>query len=615
MADKSFEIAVQLTAIDNMTAAIRKSLGTNGSALQTFASRANAVSQKASQIGKQTAIAGLALAAPLVLATKAAIEFEGAMADVAKVANLDKGSAQFKNVSSEALKLSTYLGTNSTDVAKLYSNLIAGGTTVNQLKQVATIAGEAAVAFDITQEAAGEAFATMRNSMGLTIQDAKKAFDATNAISNKFGGKASSLLEFMTGGGASVARTLKTNAPEMEAFGRALTMSGVSGAEAGTVMNRFRVGLYKNAEAMAIFNKAGGGSNGMVAIFEQAAKSGDPFKWFQKHKFGEYSSQMSLLAGNSGKLGEMLKFVRKEQNFLGSSTAEFNSRMDTTGMKLEKAKISFQNAAIKAGTALLPVLTKLINTVTPIIEKISAWISKNPELTATILKITAAIAGLLLAVSGISYAIAGIAKIASVVSTVTTFLMANPIILIIAAIAAAAYLIYRNWDKIKAFFINLWTGIKAMFWKVVAWIKEWGILFLGPIGFIIKYWDNILNFFKALPSKMKVFGINMIKGLWEGIKSVIMLPLNLINSLGKVLGFKVGGSIGVGSTPVVKKAGGAINPRAGAGGLMSYSPTVTIQGGSPTAKEDFKKILQDHSQDMFRIMKEQERKNGRAVLQ
>lgn len=636
-ADSKLEIAIQLTAIDNMTAQIRKSLNGNGSALQNFSTKANAISAKAAQIGRTTGLMGAALAAPIIYATKAAIDFEGAMADVAKVANVDKQSSTFKTLGSDALKLSGYLATNANDVAKLYSNLIAGGTSVSQLKQVATIAGEAAVAFEISQEAAGESFSAMKNAMGLTIAETKKAFDATNAISNSFGGKASDLLTFMSGGGASVARTLKATAPEMQAFGRAMTMSGVSAEEAGTVMNRFRVGLYNNAEAMKIFNSSGGGSTGMLAIFQKAKDSGDPFKWFQDRKFGQYASQLSLLAGNGDKLGKMLKFVSKEQNYLNSSNQEFNSRMDTAGKRLEKAKIGFQNVAIKAGTALLPVLTKLLNTVTPFIEKISNWITKNPELTSTILKITAGLSALLLTVSGMSFGISGLFKVIAFGASVMPLFAGgiggvtaawkvldmatktNVIVLAISLIAAGAFLIWKNWDKIKAFFISLWAGIKAIFWKVIAWIKEWGILFLGPIGFIIKYWGNIVGFFKGFGNKMFNAGKNIIKSLWEGMKTLAMKPIELIKSIfsgiGKLFGFGGGGSSSGQSIKPLQMggAGKTINPRSG-GSSMAYSPNVTIQGGSPTAKEDFKKILQDHSQDMFKIMKEQERKNGRAVL-
>lgn len=649
MSDGKLEIAVHLTAIDKMTAVIKRATSAATKGLGDFSKRANAIADSAAKVGKTTAIMGAAIAVPLVYATKKAIEFESAMADVAKVGNLDKTSQSFKNLSNQALDLSKYLATNSTDVGKLYSSLLAGGTAKNELNKVAKIAGEAAVAFDITQEAAGEAFSVMKNAMNLSVDETKKAFDATNAITNKFGGKAAQILDFMSQGGASVARTLKAAAPEMEAFGRALMQSGVSASESGTVMQRFRIGLYQNAEAMKIFNTAGGGAGGMAKVFETAQKSGDAFKWFQSHKFGQYASQMALLAGNGKQLGEMLKFVGKQSNYTNSATKEFNSRMDTTEMRMKKAKVAFDNAAISAGSALLPVLTQLLQTITPMIEKVSKWIKANPELTATIMKVAAGGAALLLAVSGVSFAISGVMKLASGIATVTKFLIANPIVLILVAIATAAYLIYKNWDAIKAFFIRLWAGVKAIFWKVVAWIKEWGVLFLGPIGFIIKYWDKITNFFKTVPAKMFDAGRNIVKSLWEGMKAFASKPVEAIKGIVKKIrdflpfspakegplrdihrvrlietiaaSMKPGPMVRsmrlataatmLAVSPMASKA--SMKPGGGGrGGGVNYSPTIHLNGGSPTVKEDLKKILSEHSREIYKIVQREEKNQSRT---
>ena len=90
----------------------------------------------------------------------------------------------------------------------------------------------------------------------------------------------------------------------------------------------------------------------------------------------------------------------------------------------------------------------------------------------------------------------------------------NPIGLAITAIAVAAYLIYKNWTPIKAFFINLWNGIKTAFNAGVSFIK--GIFqsidqtfadnpilnflmpFIGIPRMIIANWEPIKAFFGGL---------------------------------------------------------------------------------------------------------------------
>lgn len=87
-----------------------------------------------------------------------------------------------------------------------------------------------------------------------------------------------------------------------------------------------------------------------------------------------------------------------------------------------------------------------------------------------------------------------------------TFLAANPIILAITAIilviAGLAFLIYKNWDTLKAFFTNLWNTVKKAFESFTNWVA--GVF--GPIiDGIVKAWQGIVNFFTAL---------------WEGVKGV-----------------------------------------------------------------------------------------------
>jgi hypothetical protein len=150
----------------------------------------------------------------------------------------------------------------------------------------------------------------------------------------------------------------------------------------------------------------------------------------------------------------------------------------------------------------------------------------------------------------------------------------GPILLIIAAIAilaAAAYLIYRNWKTI-------WSGMKDAVKAVWDWIKQnWpllvGILF-GPIGIaaalIWKYWkyildglkvvwnwirtawgdvyhfvadpivkavDAVVNFFTGLPGK--IAGIT--KGMWNGIANAFVDAINFIVRIWNDLHFKAPG--------------------------------------------------------------------------
>lgn len=53
--------------------------------------------------------------------------------------------------------------------------------------------------------------------------------------------------------------------------------------------------------------------------------------------------------------------------------------------------------------------------------------------------------------------------VAGALKTIITLLIANPIGAIVMAIAGAAFLIYKYWEPIKGFFVDLWSGIKSAF--------------------------------------------------------------------------------------------------------------------------------------------------------
>lgn len=120
-------------------------------------------------------------------------------------------------------------------------------------------------------------------------------------------------------------------------------------------------------------------------------------------------------------------------------------------------------------------------------------------------------------------------------SSAASFLMTNPIILIVAAIAAAAFLIYKYWAPIKEFFIKLWNGILNN--KYVQMALAVFMPIIGIPIIIIKHWDRIKSFFSdlwdavkrifmvwvnwtfGLPVKMFKVGVAFIENIWKGIKT------------------------------------------------------------------------------------------------
>ncbi|MNJ52360.1 hypothetical protein D3C77_476910 [compost metagenome] len=85
------------------------------------------------------------------------------------------------------------------------------------------------------------------------------------------------------------------------------------------------------------------------------------------------------------------------------------------------------------------------------------------------------------------------------------------------AIAGAAFLIYKYWEPIKAFFLGLWAQVQAGFSSGLT-----GILGLitnfSPIGLFYSAFAAVMNYFNVeLPTQFTGFGGMLIDGLVSGI--------------------------------------------------------------------------------------------------
>lgn len=706
---KGIEVALYLTAYDKASRVINSFCRAGEAKLGSFSKKTGEIGDAAFKSGKEFGLMGLAIAGPLVYATKKAIDFEDKMADVAKVMNVAVGSSEFNRFGEDAKKLAVFLGESAENAAGLMASLAQGGVAKNDIKEVSKIAGQMGVAFGMSADMAGEKFIKMQNALGTSIKQTSQVADSINFLADSTAAAADQIVTYMASGGSSVASTMRVSGQASAAFGSALISIGKSGEESATIMEKFQKGIMETPGLMKLFKEEGEGVNGMLAVLEKGSQmTGEKqFKYFSQ--FGQYGTSIAQMAQNFEFTAKTVKSVANATQYANSVQKEFNNRAQTTKFKLDAAKAAFNNAAIGAGNAFLPVLTKLITQLTPLINNLTKWIQKNPQLTATIVKIVAGLAAMMFLTSGVSYAFGGAMKsvslftdglkflfniqgnvsngifamrygflvlsetvmtklvpafkngftmVSTAVGRSTAFLMDNPIILIITAIALAAFLVFKYWDQIKQFFISAWAKVKEIFWGVVDWVKEWGILFIGPVGFIIKYWDKIVAFFKGLGKTLYEAGKNIISSIFKGIMSFIHKPVDAIKGMVQKIrnllpfspakegalrdihrirlvetitesikprplinamrattaaamvaanaGLAVPGSANLQQNIINKRSGGATI-------VLHYSPNVTIQGGAGGAetKDNFMKMLNAHKAELMKLLAEEIRKQDR----
>ncbi|MEU9839745.1 hypothetical protein AB0C69_11045 [Actinomadura sp. NPDC048032] len=114
------------------------------------------------------------------------------------------------------------------------------------------------------------------------------------------------------------------------------------------------------------------------------------------------------------------------------------------------------------------------------------------------------------------------------------WVLANwPLVLFVAAVAAAVFLVIKYWDEIVEFFTKTlphWIKV-GLDWAIGIIKKAAKYGFFGPVGLIIAHWDKVKNFFsKTLPAFLKK-GLDFVVGLVKKAASVGFFgPVGLIIS-------------------------------------------------------------------------------------
>ncbi|WP_336332322.1 phage tail tape measure protein [Pseudomonas putida] len=233
-----------------------------------------------------------------------------------------------------------------------------------------------------------------------------------------------------------------------------------------------------------------------------------------------------------------------------------NEQLGTLTNTIEAAEGSWTNAMSEIGATIAPELKGLINGIGELAVTVKTWVGEHPALTAAIVKTAGGLAMLLAVGGGLTVMLAsfmgpfamarygltlfGIKSLGAVsalkglggafmwagkaVLWLGRALMMNPIGLAVMAIAAAAYLVYKYWDPIKAYFLGLWAEIKAGFNAGLAGVAAL-ILNFNPLGLLYRIFAGVMSYFGVqLPGKFSEFGAllmqRMVAGLTTGLAAV-----------------------------------------------------------------------------------------------
>lgn len=519
-------------------------------------------SDKIAKMRGSLAIAAAAIGGIALFPVNEAMKFETAMADVRKVVDF-KTPAQFEAIKKEIMDTGEAMGRLPTKIAAIVAAGGRLGIPVEKLGNFTKLASRTSVAFDIMEEMAGDALASITDKLGLTITKTGNLMDAVNFIADNSSAKAAGMIEII----GRLSGTMKTieMPPELIA------------AWAG-LADRVEVTPRLAASGMKMMMRAMKGMPGMMEKLLKAPSKtmSDYLKQLAKidktrlpdileKRFGaEAAGFIEKLVGKIGLLDEALGLVADKTRFAGSMQRELEKKLATAAVKIKQVKVAFINMAIIAGTAMLPVIKRITPILMKIGKAVKLFAKEHPGLMKMAIVAGIIFAAFSLALIPIGFMAAGISALLSPAAAIIALI--SGIVVSVAALASE--------NK------GLMNALKKL-WGVVS-------ILLEPFEMI---WDLFSGLFSTLAPGISYvdFLTGAISGLADALQ-FLLSPLKAFINFSKEFGKgNIGAAFGAGFEALKKGYLGIVPEFMGgtAGALPTPAPisqeSVSAQNAKATA--------------------------------
>ena len=353
---------------------INKTIGTSKEQLKSMDTQINSVLTNAMF---PLAIAAGAVVTALGSCVGSAVEFESAMADVAKVVNFTS-QTELKGMESAILDMSTKIPMAADGIAAIIASAGQSGVAKENLTEFAEQAAKMGVAFDLTGDQAGKMMADWRAGMGLSLRQTYDLADAVNHLSNNMNATAPALGEVLQRAGAlgMVAGGLET---EVAALGAAFLSAGASPEIAATALKKFTMTLTKSTamtekqvqafkslgfDAVELAKRMQGDAKGAITDVLTALSKFPEYTHgaMLTEMFGEESiGAISPLLKNMDTLANAFELVSDKTKYAGSMQAEFEVRSKTVANAIQLLQNKLKKLSIIIGNYLLPAVSAIIS--------------------------------------------------------------------------------------------------------------------------------------------------------------------------------------------------------------------------------------------------------------
>lgn len=536
----------------NQSATAVQKIATTGESLKTTGDNISNAGKKLLPV--TAAVTGLGTAS-----VTTAANFESSMSQVQATMGITKDSmstldGQSVNTMDALSNLAKEMGASTafsaTECAEALNYLALAGYSTQEMADTLPTVLNLAAAGGIDLASASDMVTDAMSALGMETAEADMMVDQMAKTASTTNTSVAQLGEGILTIGAT-AKSIKGGTAELNTALGILANNGIKGAEGGThlrniilslqhptvqaatKMQELGVSVYDSEGNMRSMNDILGDLNTSMEGMTSEDKANIISTIFNKT---DLSSVNALLA-NTGSTWDSLQ--SSIENSAGAAQQMADTQLDNLQGQLTLLKSALEGLAISFGQLLMPALKSIVGAV----QKVVDWLNSLDEGTKKVIVTVALVAGALgpvlivvgKVISAVGTIMTIVPKIAGVINTVKTAFMAlnatmlaNPIVLIVAAIVALIAIFVVLWNKCEGFrnfWKGLWEGIKNIVSTVVEALKGF---FTGVIDFVKNNWQGLLlmlvnpfaGAFKLLYDNCEGFR-NFINGILEKIKTAL----------------------------------------------------------------------------------------------
>ena len=606
------EIVVTENKLKNLEKQSKSFGSVSAQQVAVVGNKMEALGGKITEVGQKFKVVSAVASTALVGITASAVDFESAWTGVTKT--VDGTDEQLAEIKQGLLDLSEATASSASDIAGVAE--AAGQLGVKQENVLAFTETMVRLgdSTNLSADEAATAIAQLYNIMGSDINTVDQFGAAIVALGNNAATTEADIMN-MASRIASSGKQVGLTEQEVLALATSLSSVGLEAEGGGSAisavitkidkdvaLNSNTLKTWANVAGMSVTEFKNLWQNDAMSAIQSVVKGmGDASAGGENlniilDDLGVTSLRqtdtMKRLSGASELMAEMVDISNAAWKENTALTTESEKRYQTTAAKMQQLKNTVQELCVKLGEILLPIIQKICDGLSGFVNWLTNLSPTMQKVILVVLALVAAIAPLLITVGKLASSIGSIITIApkvasmfgvikTAVSGLFTTILANPVVLVIAAIIAAVVLLwnkcewFRNlvigifetiknalmsaWNNIKAvwdfvypYFVALWEGIKASVQPLIeaiigAFQSAWNFIktvwdFVQP--YFMAIWEGIKQVFSVVASVLGTFfsaAWNVIKGIWDFVYPYFQMLWENIKIVFSVVSTVLGG--------------------------------------------------------------------------